>query len=137
MSTERVIVQRGIAEAFTTQLISVVSKLKAGDVTTNSDTKLPPLFTEGSAQNVLNFMNEAREQGAEVLLGDLTRKGAVIQPHLVKGVKPGMALWDRESFGPGTIFPLPQFKWTTVDYFSHIHFLMPVSRRDCSGGYYR
>jgi len=72
--------------------------------TDSTSTKLGPLFTEGSAENVVAMIAEAQAAGAEVLLGDLARRGAVIQPHLVKGVKPGMRLWERESFGPVIAF---------------------------------
>ena len=43
---------------------------------------------------------EAEADGADILLGDGNRKGAVIQPHIITNVKPGMRLWERESFGP-------------------------------------
>ncbi|KAJ6532750.1 Aldehyde/histidinol dehydrogenase [Mycena vulgaris] len=105
MSTERVIVQRGAAEALIAQVKSLAASLTAGDLKADpKSAKLGPLFSEGSAENVVSMIAEAQAAGAEVLLGDLGRQGAVVRPHLVKGVKPGMRLWERESFGPVIAF---------------------------------
>lgn len=79
---------------------SFCKSLKAGDPK-ESSTHLPPLFTQGSTDNVLGMIHEAKEAGAEVFLGDLTQQGSVLHPHLLKSVKPGMKIWDRETFGPG------------------------------------
>ncbi|KAJ7253726.1 aldehyde dehydrogenase domain-containing protein [Mycena haematopus] len=98
MSTERVIVQRLAFPALIAQIKTLAASLTAGD---SGDAKLRPLFSEGSAANVLGMLSEAKDAGAEVLLGDLGRDGAVVRPHLVAGVGPGMRLWERESFGPG------------------------------------
>ncbi|KAF7318349.1 Aldedh domain-containing protein [Mycena chlorophos] len=98
MSTERVIVQRAIAEPLLEKIQALCDGL-AGD-----EAKIGPLFTEGSAQNVLEMIGEARLGGAEVLVGDVARKGAVLRPHVITKVKPGMKLWERESFGPVMVF---------------------------------
>lgn len=98
MATERIIVQRGISKPLMESVTALVRNLKAGDPTKNA---LSPLFTEGSAGNVLNLIREARDGGAELLLGDLRRDGSIVQPHLLVGVKPGMRIWEEETFGPG------------------------------------
>ncbi|KAJ6491282.1 Aldehyde/histidinol dehydrogenase [Mycena vitilis] len=100
MSTERVIVQRGAAEPLIAQIKSLCMTLSAGDLQVNKSAKLGPLFTEAAAENVIGMISEAQAAGAEVLVGDVKRQGAVVQPHFVSGVKPGMRLWERESFGP-------------------------------------
>lgn len=105
MSTERVIVQRGVSTALIASVRDLCVTLKAGDPTKDPSARLSTLFTEESADNVLSLIREGQNSGAELILGDLTREGAVVQPHLLSGVKPGMKLWDRESFGPGG-FPL-------------------------------
>ena len=96
MSTERVIVQRGVADSLKEALVREFKKLKSG----GPDEPLSALFREDSAVNVDNMMREAEADGADILLGDGNRKGAVIQPHIITNVKPGMRLWERESFGP-------------------------------------
>jgi len=98
MSTERVIVQRGVADALKAALVTEFSKIKSG----GPGEVLSAQFREDSTENIQKMMREAKEDGAEFLLGDGSREGAVIQPHIVTGVKPGMLLWERESFGPLT-----------------------------------
>lgn len=102
MSTERVIVQAGIAEALVTAVKCFAASLTSGDVYGDGQVQLGALFTHSAAENVVNMMSEAQSDGAQLILGDLRREGGVLQPHLVANVKPGMRLWDRESFGPGT-----------------------------------
>jgi len=62
---------------------------------------LTALFSPLSAENILGLIQDAKDSGAEVLLGDCKRDGAIVQPHIITGVKPGMKIWDRETFGPG------------------------------------
>ena len=102
MSTERVIIQRGAVSALIDELVALFRKGKAGDTHTDSAVNLGPLFTEGSAENVVAMINDAVAKGAKVVVGDRDRQGTIVQPHIVMDARPGMKLWDRESFGPGT-----------------------------------
>ena len=104
MSTERVIVQREISQSLITAVTDITTKLTTGDPNTSSTPEkinIGPVFNESHAKGILNLLKDAKEHGAEVLLGDLAADGAIVKPHLLLGVKPGMAAWDRESFGPG------------------------------------
>lgn len=105
MSTERVIIQKGAADALIAELTALFKQVIAGDPQSDPTVAFGALFTEGSAENVLKMIKEAVDAGAKLLVGDLTRNGAVVQPHIVADVKSGMRLWQRESFGPGK--PLP------------------------------
>lgn len=104
MSTERVIVQRNASETLIPKLKSLFERIRAGDTRLNAQpnnkVRLSALFSEASAENVLSMLDEAQKDGAELLVGDMKRDGAVVQPHLLKGVRPGMRIWERESFGP-------------------------------------
>ncbi|KAK0192054.1 Aldehyde/histidinol dehydrogenase [Armillaria mellea] len=100
MSTSRVLVQRGISDTLTEKICGLCKSLKAGDPYTDPTAKLSALFSEPSAENVLSMFREAIGEGAQVLVGDVTRDGSVIQPHVFTGVKPGTRLWEREAFGP-------------------------------------
>ena len=101
MSTERVIVQREASEALISAVSALCKSIKAGDPTVDPSVKLTALFSAQSAENVLGLIQDAKDSGAGVLLGDCKRDDAIIQPHIVTGVKPGMKIWDRETFGPG------------------------------------
>ncbi|KAK0496525.1 Aldehyde/histidinol dehydrogenase [Armillaria luteobubalina] len=100
MSTSRVLVQRGVSDALTEKICGLCKSLKAGDPYTDPTTKISALFSEPSAENVLSMFREAIGEGAQVLVGDVTRDGSVIQPHVFTGVKQGTRLWEREAFGP-------------------------------------
>ncbi|KAG6849253.1 hypothetical protein H0H93_010002 [Arthromyces matolae] len=101
MSSERVIVQAGIAPLLIDSIIILCKGLEGN---------IGPLFTEGSAENVINMTKEAVENGAELLLGDLNRERAVVQPHLLKlpfkgsDTGKGLRAWEKESFGPVLVF---------------------------------
>ncbi|KIM85571.1 hypothetical protein PILCRDRAFT_816768 [Piloderma croceum F 1598] len=100
MSTERVIVQREASEVLISTVSALCKSIKAGDPTVDPSAKLTALFSAQSAENVLGLIQDAKDSGAGVLLGDCKRDGAIIQPHIITGVKPGMKIWDRETFGP-------------------------------------
>lgn len=101
MSTERVIVQTNISESLISTIRSICQNIRVGDFDTDPDAQLGPLFSEASAERIIQMIKDAQERGSEVILGDLTRDKEIVQPHLVKNVKPGMTLWEEESFGPG------------------------------------
>ena len=97
MSSERVIVQRGISNALIAALTTLAGKIHAG---TQSTAQIAPLFSQASAKNIISLVTDAHARGADVLLGDLSHDGAVVQPHILLGVEPGWPLWERETFGP-------------------------------------
>lgn len=107
MSTERIIVHKDISKALMDKVVSLTTQIKAGESAHNDPNMLSALFTEGHAEGVLSMVREATEKdGAELLFGDLHRSGAFLHPHLVKlnAIKPGIKIWERESFGPVTVF---------------------------------
>lgn len=101
MSTERVIVQSGVVEQLISKVKEFAQGLKAGDPTNDSSAHIGALFAESSAANIISMIKEAKEQGAEVVLGDVTHQGTIIQPHLLSKVTLDMRVWKRETFGPG------------------------------------
>ncbi|CDO69642.1 hypothetical protein BN946_scf184851.g30 [Trametes cinnabarina] len=101
MSTERVIVQKGAASELINTLTELFKRVKAGDPHLDRAAHIGALFSADSPGNAISMLKDAVDQGAKVLVGDLTKEGAIMQPHLVVDVKPGMRLWDRETFAPG------------------------------------
>ncbi|KZV91705.1 aldehyde dehydrogenase [Exidia glandulosa HHB12029] len=100
MSTERVIAHRAVAEKLLANLSTVAAQLKAGNPATDAAAKLSAVFTEQSAESVVAKLRDAVQNGARLVLGDLSNVGAVVQPHVLADVRPGMQAWDHESFGP-------------------------------------
>ena len=63
-----------------------------------------PLFSENGVKSFLAMVKDATEtEGVELLVGDLTADGNVVQAHVLSGVRPGMRMWEVESFGPGKL----------------------------------
>ncbi len=91
IATERVIVQRGVSEALLASICRMAKDFKFID----------PLISAGAVSNFLGMVEEAKNAGAEVLLSDFKGEGLVVGAHIMKDVRPGMRLWDEESFGPG------------------------------------
>ncbi|KAI0312826.1 aldehyde dehydrogenase [Amylostereum chailletii] len=100
MCTERVIVMRPALPALLAAMEDLSASLVVGDPSA-PETALSSLFTDAGAENILGLIREAKDAGAEILLGDLQRDGSLVKPHIVVGVKKGMRLWERETFGPG------------------------------------
>ncbi|CCM03948.1 uncharacterized protein FIBRA_06101 [Fibroporia radiculosa] len=96
MSTERVIVQKGVASDFLQALADEFKKFSAG----GPGAMLSAVVHEGSAANIVSIIQKSMASGAQCLVGDGARNGAVVQPHIVTGAKPGMPIWDQETFGP-------------------------------------
>ncbi|KAG6860088.1 hypothetical protein C0995_015882 [Termitomyces sp. Mi166 len=97
MSAERVIVQAGVAPVLINAVRAVCQSFVG---------KVGPLINEASAERIVQLVKDAVNSGAELLLGDLTRERATVQPHLVKlpfkGSETGkdIGIWEKESFGP-------------------------------------
>lgn len=101
MASTRVIAQSGVADKLISQVKEIVGSLRAGDVQNDKGVSLGALFSEASANNAVRVVKDALANGAELILGDVSNQKAVVQPHLLKNVKPGTTLWDRETFAPG------------------------------------
>jgi len=106
MATARVLMQTGIADKLFERIKELVSNLKAGDLSGDKAANMGALFAESSADNAISMINDAVKGGAEVVVGDVCKNGPILQPHLVKNVKPGMWLWEREVFAPGLLPPI-------------------------------
>ncbi|THH30803.1 hypothetical protein EUX98_g3383 [Antrodiella citrinella] len=99
ISTERVVVQRKASETLIPKIASLMKSFSMGDTYENRDI-LSSLFTEASAVKVVGMIEAAKQDGAKLLVGDGSRQRNVVQPHVFVNCKPGMRIWDRESFGP-------------------------------------
>ena len=98
MSTERVIVDRKIADALVEKLAAKARTLKAGDPTA-ADSVLGVLESVSAARRIRTLIDDARGKGAQLPVG-CTIEGTVMQPVIVDNVTPEMKLYAEESFGP-------------------------------------
>lgn len=98
IAVKRIILQTGIADEFTDKLVAETSKLKVGNPL-NPKTDVGPLIDEKAAIQVENRVEDALNEGAELLCGG-KRRGAFYEPTVLDLVSPKMKLVQEETFGP-------------------------------------
>jgi acyl-CoA reductase-like NAD-dependent aldehyde dehydrogenase len=98
MSTERVIVDRKVADSFVEKLAAKAKTLRAVDPR-RQDAVLGALVSNEAAARVKSLVDDAIEKGARIVVGDKP-EGALMQPTLLDDVTPAMRLYSEESFGP-------------------------------------
>lgn len=100
-SGSRILVQESIAEKFTAEVIARSKLVKVGDPLTEG-VQVGAITTEKQLETILNHIATARDAGATVALGGsrIDRTGMYIEPTVVTGVKPEMAIARDEVFGP-------------------------------------
>jgi vanillin dehydrogenase len=105
MSTERVIVDRAVAEPFAALLAARASALRVGDPR-DAETQIGPLVNDAALARVGELVEDAREHGAEVLAGGVA-DGPCYPPTVLFGVNSKMRVYGEESFGPlASIIPV-------------------------------
>jgi acyl-CoA reductase-like NAD-dependent aldehyde dehydrogenase len=98
MSTERVIVERPIADAFIEKLAQRAGALKAGDPLDPS-VAIGPLINQSALDKVDAHVKEAVKGGAELVVGG-KHDGLVYYPTIVTDVKYDMRIFTDQTFGP-------------------------------------
>ena len=98
MSTERVIVERSVADEFAQKLAKRVAALPVGNPN-EGEFVLGSVVGTPTVQRVQRLGAEAVKQGAKVLCGG-DAKGTIMSGLVVDHVTPAMALFREESFGP-------------------------------------
>ena len=98
MSTERIIVEKSIAEEFTEKLKERAESIPMGDPT-NPATAIGPLINRRALEKVHAHVEEAVAGGATLVTGG-RHDDLVYHPTIVTDVKPDMRLFREQTFGP-------------------------------------
>jgi acyl-CoA reductase-like NAD-dependent aldehyde dehydrogenase len=98
MSTERIIVERPIADAFTEKLAQRANALKVGDPR-DPTTAIGPLINQAALNKVHGHVTEAVKGGAELVTGG-KYEGLLYHPTIVTDVKYDMRIFTDQTFGP-------------------------------------
>ncbi len=98
MSTERIVVDRAVAEPLAEKLAERARALPVGDPR-DPGTVIGPLINAAAVQRVGELVADARAAGARVLSGGAA-DGACFPPTVLAGVTPQMRIYAEESFGP-------------------------------------
>jgi succinate-semialdehyde dehydrogenase / glutarate-semialdehyde dehydrogenase len=113
IASNRILVQEGIYDLFSTKLTEAVQKLKVGcgfEATTN----IGPLINPKGLAKVSSHVHDCVSKGAKVLTGGKVHEnngGYFFEPTVLCGVTRDMLPFQQETFGP--IVPL--FKFSTEE----------------------
>jgi len=105
----RIYVQSGVYDAFAEKLKERVSQMKVGDGLEDG-TDLGPLINAEASEKVVEHIQDAKEKGGTVILGDAKddMTGNFFAPTIVTGVTQDMKVAQEETFGP--LAPLFEFE---------------------------
>ncbi len=105
VASKRIIAVEPIADAFLAKFKTKMEHLKVGDPMDKS-TELGPMSSEEAAVTIADQVQRSVEGGATVLLGGkrMAREGAFMEPTILTDLKPGIAAYHEELFGPVASF---------------------------------
>lgn len=98
MSTERIVVEKPVADEFAKKLTVKAQALKMGDPMA-PDTQIGCMINSGAIERVQALVDDAVAKGAKVFCGGKAQ-GPCYPPTVVYGVTPAMRIYHEESFGP-------------------------------------
>jgi benzaldehyde dehydrogenase (NAD) len=99
MSTERIVVDEKVADAFVEKFKKKAVSLPAGDPR-EGQVVLGPMVSEAAAAHVAALAHNAAEKGANIILAPKITKRTIVNAAIVDRVTPAMRLYSEESFGP-------------------------------------
>ena len=105
VASKRFIAVEPIADEFINKFKEKLSHINVGDPM-DPDTELGPLSSEEAAVQIADQVQRSVDAGAKLLLGGkrVDRPGAFMQPTILTDLKPGMAAYHEELFGPVASF---------------------------------
>jgi acyl-CoA reductase-like NAD-dependent aldehyde dehydrogenase len=98
ISIQRIYGDRQIVEPFTEQFVTATERMVVGDPL-DEDVDVGPMIDEREARRIEAWVDEARQQDAQVLTGG-RREGAIYWPTVLVDVTPEMKLVAEEAFAP-------------------------------------
>jgi len=101
VASKRFFVGKNIADEFTELFIKKASQLKIGDPML-IETDIGPLSSKSGLETISGIVEDAKEKGAEILLGgsEIEGKGCFYKPTILTNIKPNMRIAQEETFGP-------------------------------------
>lgn len=105
VASKRFVAVEAIADEFIQKFKDKLSKMKVGDPM-DAATELGPLSSEEAADHLADQVKRSVAEGAKVLLGGkrAAREGAFMEPTILTDLKPGIASYHEELFGPVASF---------------------------------
>ncbi len=101
ISVQRIYLERPVFDAFLELFLPRVAALKLGDPA-DEETDVGPVIDEGARARILDWIEEARSAGAEILVGGEAEEG-LIRPTVIANAAPDLKVSCDEVFGPVVI----------------------------------
>jgi acyl-CoA reductase-like NAD-dependent aldehyde dehydrogenase len=98
MSTERIVIDEGIADEFVGKFRARADAIRASDPR-DPNCVLGAMITEQAAQRVKGLIDDAAMKGATLVTGG-RQEGVFVDPAILDNVSPAMRIYHEESFGP-------------------------------------
>jgi len=98
ISVQRIYVERDAYDAFLELFLPRVGSLNVGDPS-EEDVDVGPMISQADRDRVLDWIEEAKSGGAEVLAGG-TLEGDLLRPTVIAGAPPDAKVSREEVFGP-------------------------------------
>ena len=98
ISIQRVYVQRDVYDRYVELLVPKVDQLVVGDPA-DEETDVGPVIDEGARERILEWIDEARQAGADILTGG-ELEGELIRPTVIAGAALDLKVSCEEVFGP-------------------------------------
>lgn len=95
---KRLLIHESLHENFVQKLIKKVKDLKSGDPA-DEETFISVMAREDLAEELEKQMQKSIDQGAKIRIGG-KRDQAYFEPTILDDVKPGMPVFEEETFGP-------------------------------------
>ena len=101
IASKRFFVSKKIADKFIESFVKQASRLKVGDPMT-MENDIGPLVNKEALDNISSIVENAKNKGAEILLGGskIDGKGHYYSPTILTNIKPDMRVATEETFGP-------------------------------------
>jgi acyl-CoA reductase-like NAD-dependent aldehyde dehydrogenase len=100
-STERFVVDEKIADDFVARFAERAKMLLAADPTEDAAAVVGPILNPASGDRINAMLQDAVGKGAVIVAGG-NANGAMMDATIVDRVRPGMVIYDEETFGPVT-----------------------------------
>jgi len=99
ISVQRVYVHKKVFREFVDSLVEKLRSLKVGDPR-NEETQMGPVIDEQNAVRIVDWFEEAKTNGAQIVLGG-RRDFTLVQPTVLVQVPNNTKIMTDELFGPG------------------------------------
>ncbi|MDH5394481.1 MAG: aldehyde dehydrogenase family protein [Gammaproteobacteria bacterium] len=98
-STERIYVNQTIADQFEQRVVAIASQYKTG-AWNQPGVNIGPIINAHQYAKIIAHISDAKEKGAQVLLGGHGQDQRYIQPTVISQVNRNMKMEHEETFGP-------------------------------------